>query len=131
MELEDITQGYPDIIFITQFTRDILWSIGCVYEDSNGRAIIDCSSLSEMDERYLVQIAEGMEYRLELEQLITSRPIRCEMGRLFAYYILGMENQSANSIINSDYLKKMYACFSLQKPLKITYSIFGGVKITY
>ena len=131
MELEDITNGYPDIVFMRQFIRDILWNIGCVYKGPNGLPVIEHESLSELDERYLIQIAEGMEYRLELEQLITSRPIRCEMGRLFAYYILGQPNQSSNSIINTEDLRKMYACFSLQKPLKITYRIFGGVKITY
>lgn len=131
MELEDITNGYPDIVFIRQFIRDILWNIGCVYEGPNGLPVIEYESLSELDEKYLIQIAEGMEYRLELEQLITSRPIRCEMGRLFAYYILGQPNQSSNSIINTEDLRKMYACFSLQKPPKITYCIFGGVKVTH
>ena len=123
------SNNYIDNIFTEQFIRDILWSINCVYEGDDGLPKIEYESLSVLDRQYLTQIAEGMEYGLDLEQLTTSSLIRCEMGRLFAYYILGNKNQESNSIINTIDLNRMYTCFSLQKQLKITYCIFGGVKI--
>lgn len=114
-------------IFIRQFLADIMFEIGAIKQEEDKGFEIDWDSINFTVYNSILNTA--LTCREKIIEFKGNNKEYCQAGRLFAYFLLGKDNKSSDDYINVSDLKTLYSSFLAFSHLKISYNVFGGVRL--